>query len=148
MCVFIKHDMVLLNTTNNFFLLLTFQVINENQRKTQNWLFLSSAIVQILLFSLGRQIHRGGSRICEKGGGGRKSKFLDTAPENNKNRPKKTKIGRKRGGGGPRPIRSPPPLDPLLIQYTLIPTLKISCILLTSTTQAILISSTMVITLS
>ena len=55
MCVFIKHDMVLLNTTNIFFFLLTFQVISENQRKTQNWRFLSSAIVQILLFSLGRQ---------------------------------------------------------------------------------------------
>ena len=55
MCVFIKHDMVLLNTTKKKFLLLTFQVISENQRKTQNWLFLSSAIVQILLFSLGRQ---------------------------------------------------------------------------------------------
>ena len=40
MCVFIKHDMVLLNTTKIFFfLLLTFQVISENQRKTQNWLF-------------------------------------------------------------------------------------------------------------
>ena len=42
-----------------FFQLLTFQVISENQRKTQNWLFLSSAIVQILLFSLGRQILSG-----------------------------------------------------------------------------------------
>ena len=40
------------------FKLLTFQVISENQRKTQNWLFLSSAIVQILLFSLGRQTCR------------------------------------------------------------------------------------------
>ena len=56
MCVFIKHDMVLLNTTTTKKLLLTFQVISENQRKTQNWLFLSSAIVQILLFSLGRQL--------------------------------------------------------------------------------------------
>ena len=36
--------------------------------------------------------------------GGRESKFLDAAPKNNKNRPKK---------GGPRPIR-PPPLDPPL----------------------------------
>ena len=52
---------------------------------------------------------RGGSRICEKGG--RESKFLDAAPENNKNRPKKQKSAKKRGG--PRPIR-PPPLDPPL----------------------------------
>ena len=47
-----------------------------------------------------------------KRGGGRESKFLDAAPENNKNRPKKQKSAEKRGG--PRPIRPPPPLDPPL----------------------------------
>ena len=39
--------------------------------------------------------------------GGRESKFLDAAPENNKNRPKKQKSAEKKGG--PRPIRPPPP---------------------------------------
>ena len=39
--------------------------------------------------------------------GGRESKFLDAAPENNKNRPKKQKSANKKGGGGPRPIRPP-----------------------------------------
>ena len=31
MCVFIKHDMVLLNTTNNYFLIIDF---SGNQRKS------------------------------------------------------------------------------------------------------------------
>ena len=38
------------------------------------------------------------------GGGPRESKFLDAAPENKKNRPKKLKSAEK---GGPRPIRAP-----------------------------------------
>ena len=38
--------------------------------------------------------------------GGRESKFLDAAPENNKNRPKKQKSAEKRGG---RDRFGPPP---------------------------------------
>ena len=41
--------------------------------------------------------------------GGRESKFLDAAPENKKNRPKKQKSAEKGGGG-----RFGPPLDPPL----------------------------------
>ena len=51
----------------------------------------------------------GGSRICEKGGGGRESKFLDAAPENRPKSAKKTKIGRKKGGGGRGRFGPPPP---------------------------------------
>ena len=57
----------------------------------------------------------------KRGGGGGKgweSKFLDAAPENDKNRPKK-KNRPKRGGGGAVDSRPPPPLDlPLLSMFT------------------------------
>ena len=43
-----------------FFLLLTFQVISENQRKTQNWLFLSSAISADTAFFLGAAVFHHG----------------------------------------------------------------------------------------
>ena len=45
--------------------------------------------------------------------GGRESKFLDAAPENNKNRPQKPKIGRKKRGAA-ADSAPPPPLDPPL----------------------------------
>ena len=45
--------------------------------------------------------------------GGRESKFLDAAPENRPKSAKKTKIGRKKGGGGRG--RFGPYLDPPLI---------------------------------
>ena len=41
--------------------------------------------------------------------GGRESKFLDVAPENNKNRPKKQKSAEKRGGGAAADSAPPPP---------------------------------------
>ena len=41
--------------------------------------------------------------------GGRESKFLDVAPENNKNRPKKQKSAEKGGGGGAAADSAPPP---------------------------------------